>query len=219
MPTVELFTMAYNEEWMLPKMVEFYRSRVPDIVINVYDNGSTDRTVEVAKDLGCLVHYWDTNGEIRDDKLVEFKNTVWKGSNAKFVVVCDVDEWVEIKDWYLSGGWIQSEGYDMIDDQNGVRNPLYDKICVFSPEIQDINYTLGAHGAQPGGHNPNRGSVVLRHMKYSMPVDMLVARYKHFATRLSDWNKFTGAGFHYAFDEETIRRQYAEVTLQAKPID
>lgn len=221
---IELFVPTFNEEWMLPRMIEFYRTRIPDIVINVHDNGSTDRTVEIAKDLDCNVVHWETGGELRDDLLTDWKNSIWKGSKAELVVVCDADEWLD----YWPGSFDAAnylayknvcficEGYDMVAENKGVRNPLYDKILMFSPKIGDMNYGLGAHTASPSvgtGHGPR-----LFHMKYTMPVDLLVKKYKAVSERMSELNKEHGWGFHYNFDEETIRRQYAEMLIQAKPI-
>lgn len=63
----ELFTQAFNEEYLLPYMVDFYKSKIGDnIIFNLFDNGSTDKTVEIAKNLGFKIHKVVTNGELRD---------------------------------------------------------------------------------------------------------------------------------------------------------
>ena len=72
----------YHEElrgWILPN----------DIVFNIYDNDSTDYTVKIASALGCNILHYDTKGEIRDDLLVQFKNNIWKESDADFVIIID----------------------------------------------------------------------------------------------------------------------------------
>lgn len=220
---IELFCAAYNEEWMLPRMVDFYRFQDPSIIIHVYDNGSTDRTREIAEEKGCFVHHWDTGDEIRDDLLVHFKNTVWKGSKADKVIVCDVDEWVEIpyaakmKNSAVSGNnWYYTcEGYNMVSGNRGTRYPLEDKVCIFNPKIQSINYSYGAHTARvDGDESPIRPR--LFHMKYAMPIEMVIERYKQNAKRLSQFNKDNGLGFHYTFDEDTIRKEYAELLLTSE---
>ena len=117
--TFELFCPVYNEEYLLPYTVDFYRSKVGEdnIIFNFYDNGSTDNTVKVAKSLGCNVGEYETNGEIRDDLLMRFKNSIWKKSLADFVIVVDCDEWVDINPELLVGKTIQgSVGYNMIGD-------------------------------------------------------------------------------------------------------
>ncbi len=220
---IELFVPTFNEEWMLPKMVDFYRKRIKNLVINVYDNGSTDNTVEVAKQLGCIVHYRDTGGQIDDSALANWKSTVWRDSKALWVIVCDTDEWVNVHESWLEvqlvRGYdlIPTEGYNMIDEKNGVPNPMHCKTCVFRPTIQ-LTYGIGAHTANASLCNPYPNRVHLYHMKYVMPIEMVIERYKNNALRLSEVNKRHGWGFHYTFDEETIRREYAETLLQAKPI-
>lgn len=206
---IELFTTSWNEEFMLPRMVDFYRARIPDIIIHVYDNHSTDNTVQIAKEMGCHVHSWDTNGEIRDDLLLEFKNNIWKNSKADWVIVCDVDEWVDFKpDWVPeSMDWFRSEGYNMVNEQQGMRYHLQDKVCVFRPKIGEVRYSPGAHTASPQGTKAN-WSPVLYHMKYAFGVERVIEQYKHYVQRLSQFNKDKGYGFHYAFNEQQIREEY-----------
>lgn len=226
----ELFTIAYNEEYLLPRMIDFYRERIPDIIINVYDNGSTDRTREIVLEKGCNLHYWDTGGEVRDDLLMEFKNNVWKGSKANWIIVVDVDEWVDLDGPFMDKQWNTTrclywkcKGYNMVSDTMGRRFPMEDKICVFSSRMTDINYGPGAHSAIPQGPNVQGPQFEgewpkLYHMKYTMPIEMVIARYKDNAARLSAFNRQHGLGFHYTFDEETIRKEYAETLLEAEEV-
>ncbi len=46
---------CYNEERAVAKVVADFRAALPDAAIYVYDNNSTDRTVEAARQAGAVV--------------------------------------------------------------------------------------------------------------------------------------------------------------------
>ena len=54
-PQVAVMIPCLNEEAAIPKVVADFRQHLPDAVIFVYDNGSTDRTAEVAAAAGAIV--------------------------------------------------------------------------------------------------------------------------------------------------------------------
>ena len=54
-PTVAVLIPCLNEEAAIPAVVNDFRRALPDALIFVYDNGSTDRTVEVARAAGAIV--------------------------------------------------------------------------------------------------------------------------------------------------------------------
>lgn len=215
---VDLFTMAYNEEKLLPHFVKHYKDRIANVNIHLYDNHSTDRTAELARELGCIVSTIDTEGEVRDDLLQNFKNNAWKESTAKWVIVCDVDEWVDIDQFYLEldgVSYFVCEGYDMIggpDTKYGIRNQLYDKVCIFNRRMVDeINYAPGAHACfpikigEPANHRPH-----LYHMRYPSKQE-LVDRYKELDARLSQINKEKGWCYQYSEPIEKIEKHYDEL--------
>lgn len=219
--TFELFTQAINEEYLLPYMHEFY-SKITggNIIFNLYDNNSTDNTVEIAKNLGFNIFKAKSNGELRDDLLLHFKNNVWKNSKADFVIVCDVDEWINIPSDISNYTIIKSEGWNMVGDgeqtpaqiDKGVYSFYYDKTCVFSPKhIQEINYTIGGHTCNPVGNlvyypiNPK-----LYHMKF-ISQEFLLKKYDLIKRSLSDINKMYGWSRHYLVSEQEIINEYREI--------
>jgi glycosyltransferase involved in cell wall biosynthesis len=54
-PQVAVLIPCLNEESAIGKVIADFRTALPDALIFVYDNGSTDRTVEIARAAGAIV--------------------------------------------------------------------------------------------------------------------------------------------------------------------
>lgn len=54
-PKIAVLIPCYNEELTVGKVVQDFRQQLPDADIYVFDNNSTDRTVEIAKESGARV--------------------------------------------------------------------------------------------------------------------------------------------------------------------
>jgi glycosyltransferase involved in cell wall biosynthesis len=52
---IAVLVPCYNEEAAIARVVADFRACLPDAVVYVYDNNSTDRTVEVARAVGAVV--------------------------------------------------------------------------------------------------------------------------------------------------------------------
>ncbi len=57
MDKIAVLIPCYNEEKTIAKVVADAKAALPEAVIYVYDNNSTDRTVELAKEAGAIVRY------------------------------------------------------------------------------------------------------------------------------------------------------------------
>jgi glycosyltransferase involved in cell wall biosynthesis len=55
-PQVAVLVPCLNEESAIGKVIADFRAVLPNALIFVYDNGSTDRTIEIAKAAGAIVH-------------------------------------------------------------------------------------------------------------------------------------------------------------------
>lgn len=213
---ITVYTIAYNEERMLPFFIKWYRDRFPDCRIVLYDNQSTDNTVKICEDNNVEVITYFTNGEMRDSALRDIKNNCWKESLTDWVVVCDVDELVDIRPKHLLKAEklrqtvFKGIGYNMVnkdglDDyllvNTGVRDKGYDKKVVFNKRfVREINYRAGAHAALPYGIVSDcTFRPILYHFRY-MDRQYMIERYKEFASRLSEKNKANNWSFHYKFD-------------------
>lgn len=65
--------------------------------ITIYDNESQDGTAELAEFLGCRAVSYSTDGELRDSKYMEIKSNCWRASDADWILIVDLDEWVDIR--------------------------------------------------------------------------------------------------------------------------
>jgi len=222
---VTIYTVAYNEELMLPFFIKHYRTMFPECRIVVYDNQSTDRTAEIAKSSNCEVIQYDTNNKISDRKYLEIKNNCWKDSKTDWNIVCDVDELAHITREqleYESGlgtSIIKFTGWDMVNMsedpedisidtlQWGEYTHYYDKSIAFDKsKIHEINFGPGCHNATPQGEvKYSLNQYNLLHYKY-IGEDYMVNRYKLFHSRLSEDNIKMGWGYHYSEAEEALRK-------------
>lgn len=146
---------------------DHYRNIFPGCHFHIYDNHSTDDTRKVFDGVDCDVYDYpeDPKKIFREEDKAQFYNTVWKDSKADWVVVCDIDEILqitpdELKEWDV----IKFKGYQMISMDNtydynpavlthGFPMPLYNKMNMFRPSIEEIGYTLGSHEANPKPDN------------------------------------------------------------------
>ena len=61
--TIALIVPCYNEELTIKKVIEDFKKAVPNLLVVICDNNSTDRTTEVARKAGALVLHEHTKGK------------------------------------------------------------------------------------------------------------------------------------------------------------
>lgn len=219
---ITIYTMAYNENLLLPHMISHYRERFPNCRIVIYDNESTDDTAKIAKDLGCEVIPYYTNHQIDDDKLRNLKNNCWKSAVTDWILVCDVDEWLDINQYDLNKEEkngitiIRSEAYNMVNMEDnydisnikyGWRNTAYDKNYLFNKKyIKEINYCHGAHHCSPIGLvNFSAKAYMLYHYHY-ININLSIEKHKLTMSRMSEKNIKNGWGVIHPNPEDDIRK-------------
>lgn len=173
---MSIYLMCFNEEVIIDFTIKYYKRQFPDCKITICDNESTDKSVEIAKGLGCEIYSYKTGGAFAEEKLIETRNTVWKSATTPWVIVCDMDEFLtanqnDIKDEQAKGTTIlKTKGYEMYGDSkkanlsNKKENNTLDKIttaeysvgfskkiCFNREKITDINFGAGSHNADPKG--------------------------------------------------------------------
>jgi hypothetical protein len=195
--------------------------------ITIYDNYSTDRSVEIARSFtGCTVDVisYNTNNTINDGVYLNIKNNCWKESKADWVIVCDIDEFVYITDpniLNIPGDMVlECYGYQIVDDhlpihngipltqqlQYGTRDHNMSKCAIFKPTIKEINYGPGAHNCEVKNKITPRGLYLL-HYKF-MELNYVMDLHKKRAERLSKFNLDRGMGKHYLWDAEKYNEVY-----------
>lgn len=159
---VEIFSIMKNEQSMLPFYLKHYQNKFSNCIINVYDNGSTDNSIQICKDAGCNIGIFPVYTE---ELLQDWKNNIWKNSDADWIIVCDVDELLDMSMNDLLSleenvNVIKTQGYNMIDVTEddlpieeltyGSPSEGYSKLVMFkNKSINEINYSGGAHTANP----------------------------------------------------------------------
>jgi len=220
--TVDIFTFAHNEEVVLPIMVRFYKQRFADCRITVYDNQSTDNTASIAGKLGCKVIEWNTNNIYDDFLLAEIKSNCWKDSTADWVIICDMDEMIDITDHELTNTVatvIQTTMCNVVGLIHGAFHHGYkDKVRMFKrAEISSIRYDVGCHECEINGNIIIQGGFICYHLKW-LSFEYVVNRHKKYATRLSKQNLKNKWSYHWNWNIRKHKKEYAWIMKQAVPV-
>lgn len=228
---ITVYTVVYNEAFLIQFMIDHYRERFPGCRIIVYDNMSTDDTVKIALANNCEVIQFDSNNQFEDRHNMDFKNTCWKDSKTDWVLVCDLDELMDINEAELKSeenlgaSIIECEWYDMINMEDnldfagmkyGVRGVIPGKFLLFNKKfISDINYSPGAHECSPIGII-RYGSKAYRAYHYaSINENVTIEKFKIRSKRLSPENIRMGWGAYVFMTPEEIRAEFADFRNQA----
>ena len=236
---IHIFLLCYNESVLLPHTVNHYKKYLPNCSITIYDNESTDDSVQIAQELGCNIVSWNSQNCIDDFKYKEIKNNCWKSVDSGWIIMADMDEFLCITEEELqlemNAGvtMLTTVGYDMIgesttldlsdihlqDIKKYVVNPYESKkLCFLRPDIQEINYECGAHTCNPIGNVMYSSTVYInKHMSsLGLPflTNKLTERYKR-AGKMREH----GMAFHYKSDKEEIETMYSSLLSSCKVID
>lgn len=230
---IEVFTIAWNEEENIKQFLDHYA--FADL-ITVYDNHSTDRTVEICMGRGCKIIEFG-NGQQNNMDMLAVKQASWMGSEADWVIVCDVDEI-----FYHENGVrttlrsvlqqtdttiIQAFGYNMVSEKKspwneikqGVREIFFDKCVCFRPsEIKNMMWQPGCHNCNPQGNVVTRNEgFLLLHYKMIGRQETL-SRWKAYCARMSRFDLINGYGIEYTFPPEVQNFLFTNNLAQALEI-
>ena len=225
---------------MLPFFFQHYDKFVDRYFI--YDNGSTDNSLSLLRHHGRVqVEHFDTDGDSFVDKERILGDTIWKGSDADWVIVTDIDEHTyhpellpylgRMKEQGVTA--IQSIGYEMVADTfpavarplleqitQGARSVGHDRLCIFNPrEITETNFSPGRHKAAPEGNAvwPAYPEVLLLHFKHVGP-DYLILRSAELRKGLKSRDLDKGWGTHYLWSSAQIRRNWQKLKSMSGPV-
>lgn len=94
-----VYALNWNESRVIPAFLHHYRQAQRIIV---YDNGSTDNSIQLIQDAGREVRHFDTGGTFDDTTNMTMKNTIWKEAKTEdvdYVIVQDLDEFLYFPDY------------------------------------------------------------------------------------------------------------------------
>lgn len=227
---VHIYILCYNEELLIENTIKHYLERFPSCKITIMDNYSEDNSVNIATTHGCEIHYWKS--EVIDQiKYLELKNNIWKCNKKGWVIVCDMDELLEInydeliKENDRGTTIIKTQGINIVGESKcknlsdiclrsltrGFKDNKYSKSVCFNVEkITDINYSPGCHICKPNGKVFYSDRIyILKHLNFlgeQYYIWKILERYK----RKTDDAKKKGWSVHYTNNIDSIKRNYRE---------
>ncbi len=233
-PVIVVVAVCFNEAPILPFFLDHYIHHVGAHKVVLHDGGSTDGSAEIAARYPEVDFIVSRSEKLDDRDLMRIRNEAWKPyrHDCDWIVVCDVDEFlhhpdfrsalVELKRQGITLPMV--EGFNIVskslpafapgrylwqDRQTGYPDARYiNKNLIFDPAI-DINYLLGCHQCQPCGPVRRSEGFVFKNLHMSMlSYPHMIEKSMRSAARLSDWNKQTRAGFHYAIVAQMPRADY-----------
>lgn len=94
--------------------------------------------------------------------------------------------------------------------KEGAERDVHNKCLLFKSSIAAINYGFGGHSIDTRGVlYQEQQDILMLHYKF-LSLQYLIDIYAKRGTRLSDFNKQHGFGFHYNYSEQQITQEYKE---------
>jgi hypothetical protein len=233
---IHVFLLCYNESALIPHTVHHYRKYLPTCKITVYDNQSTDNSVEIATSLGCTVVSWSSNNILNEYLQISLRNTIWKNVATGWIIMADMDEFVCVTEPQLLEETKQGTtilkivginvvGQSTTDDLTDidlqkltkyVDNPMESKsLCFLREHITEMNYGPGSHTCTPVGKIKfSKNTYVNKHMEMlglTFITNKMVRRYAR--TSLMRKHKMST---HYTNDLVAIKNKYMNTLKKCK---
>lgn len=232
---IEAYLLCYNEEKMIRHTLNHYSAFCSKIT--VYDNESTDSTRYIINNEYPHVNVivYNSQNQLNDNSHIALKNAEWKGSEADYVIMADMDELLWDADLTSKLERCKKnnviypivEGYNMFSDEfpsdysrpitkqviRGVRSKAFDKQMIFDPKhVKQIDYLPGAHKCNNPIPDFKKRSLTndyvpkFKLLHYKyLGEQYLIERHKMYAGRLSQDNFKNGYGVQYLDGEAHIK--------------
>jgi len=239
---VDLYTIVWNEEEMLPFFFRHYDSLVDRYVI--YDDGSADNTLEIlaAHDRVEVRPFVRIHPDSYVLSAQSLHNSVWKESRgrADWVIITAVDEHL-----YHPAGLekylriaacrgitaVPALAFQMVTKvfpfkeerlartrRYGFPLDFYNKLSVFNPNaIAETRYRTGRHRATPKGHvrYPKQDELLLLHYKF-LGLSYLLRRYALLSGGLGPRDK---ALYRFQYDAPHLKLEAEFAQLLRTAVD
>lgn len=234
---IACYTLAYNEELILPHFIDHYKKFCDKIVI--YNNMSTDNTKQIALDSGCEVIDWIHEG-FQEDFSLSIKSNCYKQDRGNFdwVITVDCDEFYTHKEgldsliptletYKKSGVTIPDvDGYDMFSWDHDLTKPLslikrgspskyYSKLCIFDPKV-DMRWRAGCHECFLSPDSATK-QIQLRHYKF-INFNYVINRYKELSSRQSELDRQKGYSYHFHYNKDAWLDHFKSLELTSQEI-
>ena len=228
MVNINIFLLCHNESVLLPHSVAHYRKYLPNCHITIYDNESTDNSVQLARDLGCHVISWHSGNILNEPQQVEIKNNCWKSISSGWIIMADMDEWLCVTESDLIEEQKQGvsildvKGCRMVGESNRVDLSDIDlhqvskynecwwdckKLCFLREKVSEMNYGGGAHECKPQGKiKYSTRKYINKHMsQLGLPYvkDKMQKRYAR-----TEYMRTLGHCFNYHNDMTKLEKDY-----------
>jgi glycosyltransferase involved in cell wall biosynthesis len=225
---IEAYLVAFNEDETIHLSIKHYQKFCSRVTI--LNNHSTDRTVEIAKSMGCRIKNFGTPGVLNDRDYINIKNECWKEGKYDWVIVCDADEILQepknisqVGTIFKTSGWNvfshEMPKNDWLEITNGHPEENYSKTVMFNPkQITDINFRIGCHVSSPRGNVIwAEETLTLFHYRNVGGPQRLVDRHNLYRPRMSEENLQKNWGHHYLVTDEERIREWEEKYAKSKP--
>jgi len=239
-----IYLLCYNEEILLPHTLHHYKTRFPKAhFIILLDTATTDKSEAVARDAGCEVIPWtanngmDTGTDIKT--MTRMKNNIWKTAITDWILIADMDEWLEITEEQLANEdtagntMLHCRGLQIVGDSSSLtledidlhslRTGFFDiifnkHICFKRSEITEINFTDGAHkSSEQGRVQYGKKIYMMKHMNFlGFPWFEAKMKARYQRTHYNR-HKYRCSG-HYSDKDDFIQKKWLAATSQVKTI-
>ena len=224
---INIFLMCYNEELLLPYALKHYRDRFPTAKFILVDNYSTDRSCEIAKENGMEIRQFETENIQNEDIMRITRNTIWNDKTSGWVIMCDMDEWLEMTEKDLISEEekgttiITTDGFNIIGNSKtvdlsdidlftlneGVHDHNFSKSILFKAADVQINFWWGAHVCNPTGNlKYSEKKYTIKHMNY-LGSEYLVEKHRKRYGR-NEIMRTIGANLHYSNEREKVINEF-----------
>jgi ribosome-associated toxin RatA of RatAB toxin-antitoxin module len=232
---INIFLLCYNESVLLPNAINHYKKYLPSCKITIYDNESTDNSVEIATNMGCHVISWSSDNIQNEYIQTHLKDNVWKNIPSGWIIMADMDEFLcitedELNEEKKNGTTIlNTRGIEIIGESQTLNLADIDlqqvikyvdneyeskKLCFLRESIIEMNYTRGAHQCNPTGDIKYSTNIYFnKHMSYlGLPfiINKMIKRYER-----TELMRSHGMGIHYTNNIEKIINEYNQLLESA----
>lgn len=227
---INVFLLCFNESVLLPHTIKHYKKYLPSCKITIYDNESTDNSVEIAKELGCTVVQWNSKNISDENIRINLRNSIWKNCSSGWIIMADMDEYVCVTEDNLleeknSGTSILSiKGHEMIGESTTLdlsdinleeikryvhNTRLSKRLCFLREAITDMNFGPGSHTCNPKGRVKYSSKIYTnKHMNYlglNYYINKITGRYER-----SHKMRERGWSTHYTGEVAEIEKRYKD---------